>query len=171
MPIGTFRAFRSGAEDGAGFHATHHTGDGRRPVRRRVGGKVDPGSEPFPAVVVAVDDELAAGIIESSLCDAGHRVIRARHGAEVLQLVAADDAHIVVVDFNTARRSGLEVIRLLQRHRRRAQLRILALTVQGRGLAEHDARDAGADDFLMRPFNPGDLVVKIDRLFSRVAAA
>lgn len=131
----------------------------------------EPGSQPSPAVVVAVDDELAAGITESALRDAGYRVIHARHGAEVLKLVASDEARVVVVDFNTSRRGGLEVIRLLQRRPRPAQLRILALTVQGRGLAEHDARHAGADDFLMRPFNPGDLVDKVDRLFSRVTAA
>ena len=122
-------------------------------------------------VIVAVDDELTAVIIEASLQGAGYPVLRALHGAHALKIVNKNKARVVIVDLNTSRRTGLEVIRYLQSHVSRDFLRVMALTVQNRSDAEEDAREAGADDFLMRPFDPNDLVRKVDRLFSRLAIA
>ena len=124
----------------------------------------------FP-VIVAVDDDLTAGIIEACLRDAGYPVLRAQHGVHALKIVNKNKVRVVILDLNTSRRTGLEVIRLLRTHEARDFMRVLALTVQNRSDAEDDAREAGADDFLMRPFNPGELVRRVDRLYSRVAAA
>lgn len=122
-------------------------------------------------VIVALDDELTAGIIEGSLRAAGYPVLRALHGAHALKIVNKNKARVVILDLNMSRRTGLEVIRFLQSHVSRDFLRVLALTVQNRKNAEDDAREAGADDFLMRPFDPGELVRKVDRLYSRLAIA
>jgi DNA-binding response OmpR family regulator len=130
-------------------------------------------SQPKPPVpvVVAVDDELTAGIIEAALASAGHRVLRARHGAHALKILDRTEARVVILDLNTARRAGLEVLRNLQGHQARGAMRVLALTVQSRGDAEDEARRAGADDFLMRPFNPTELVSRVELLYRRTAAA
>jgi DNA-binding response OmpR family regulator len=119
-------------------------------------------------VIVAVDDELTAGIIEASLKDAGYPVLRALHGLHAVKIVNKNRARVIVVDLNTSRRRGLEIIRSLQTHASRSWMNVLALTVEGRGAAEDEARGAGADDFLMRPFNPLELVRRVDRLYSRV---
>lgn len=128
------------------------------------------GSRVFP-VVVAVDDDLTAGIIEGSLGASGYTVLRALNGAHALKIINKNKARVVVLDLNTSRRGGLELIRHLQAHDARAFMRVLALTVQRRGDAEEDAREAGADDFLLRPFNPRELVQRVDRLYEPVAAA
>jgi DNA-binding response OmpR family regulator len=122
-------------------------------------------------VIVAVDDELTAGIVEATLRASGYPVLRALHGAHALKIVNKNKARVVIVDLNTSRRTGLEVIRFLQGHGSRDFLRVMAISVQNRSEAEEDAREAGADDFLLRPFDPGDLVRKVDRLFSRLATA
>jgi DNA-binding response OmpR family regulator len=124
----------------------------------------------FP-VVVAVDDDLTAGIIEGSLGAAGYTVLRALNGAHALKVVNKNKARVVILDLNTSRRAGLELIRLLQSHDSREFMRVLALTVQRRRGAEEEAREAGADDFLLRPFNPGELLQKVERLYAPVAAA
>lgn len=122
-------------------------------------------------VVIAIDDDLTGGIVEASLTSAGYAVIRAQHGAHVLKVLKKNKARVVVLDLNTARRNGLEVLRLLQSHQARGDMRVLALTIQSRAVAEDEARAAGADDFLMRPFNPGELVQRVGQLYARVAAA
>ena len=124
----------------------------------------------FP-VVVAVDDDLTAGIIEGSLGAAGYTVLRALNGAHAQKIVNKNKAKVIVIDLNTSRRTGLELIRLLQAHEARQFMRVLALTVQQRGDAEEEAREAGADDFLLRPFNPRELVERVNRLYEPVAAA
>lgn len=124
----------------------------------------------FP-VVVAVDDQFTAAIIEASLDAAGYTVLRALNGAHALKIVQKNRAKVVVIDLNTSRRTGLELIRLLQGHESREFMRVLALTVQKRGEAEEEARGAGADDFLLRPFNPRELVERVNRLYEPVVAA
>lgn len=124
----------------------------------------------FP-VVVAVDDDLTAGIIEAALEAAGYTVLRALNGAHAHKIVNKNRARVVILDLNTSRRTGLELIRLLQSHASRGSMRVLALTVQRRGDAEEEAREAGADDFLLRPFNPGELVARVSQLYEPVAAA
>ena len=124
----------------------------------------------FP-VILAVDNELTAGIIEATLGHAGYKVLRALHGAHALKVVQKNKAKVVILDLNTSRRTGLEVIRYLQSHAARDSMGVLVLTVQNRKDAEDDAREAGADDFLMRPFNPGELVERVGQLYSRGNAA
>ena len=124
----------------------------------------------FP-IILAVDNELTAGIIEATLRQAGYTVLRALHGAHALKVVKKNKARVVILDLNTSRRTGLEVIRYLQSHEARDSMGVLVLTVQNRKDAEDDAREAGADDFLMRPFNPGELVQRVSQLYSRGSAA
>ena len=116
-------------------------------------------------VIVAVDDELAAGIVESLLNSAGYPVVRAERAGQVVTLATRHQARVVVLDLNSSHRTGLEVIRLLRSGEGR-DLRVLALTVQTRAGLEDEARAAGADDFLTRPFHPGDLIKSVARLYS-----
>lgn len=116
-------------------------------------------------IVVVVDDDLAAGIVESFLRSAGYPVVRAQHAAQGLTLATRHQARVVVLDLNNSHRTGLEVIRLLRSGKGRG-LRVLALTVQTRAGLEEEARAAGADGFLTRPFHPGDLIESVARLYS-----
>lgn len=131
----------------------------------------EPGAVRAFPVILAVDNELTAGIIEATLGQAGYKVLRALHGAHALKAVQKNRAKVVILDLNTSRRTGLEVIRYLQGHAARDSMGVLVLTVQNRKDAEDDAREAGADDFLMRPFNPGELVQRVGQLYSRGSAA
>lgn len=122
-------------------------------------------SFPHP-VLVAADEELTAGIIEGTLREAGYPVVRASDGSQVAPLLDRHAPRVLVIDVHTARRTGLEVLRLLANRPGRERFRVLAVTAQGRATAERDARVAGADEFLVRPFSPQDLVHCVDRLYS-----
>jgi len=129
----------------------------------------DSGNESVDPIIVAVDDALAAGIVESFLESAGYPVVRAEHAGQLLTLAARHQAQVAVLDLNSSHRTGLEVIRRLRSGEGRG-LRVLALTVQTRAGLEAEARLAGADAFLTRPFDPADLIESVARL-SRVAEA
>lgn len=121
--------------------------------------------EDLSPIVVVVDDDLAAGIVESFLKSAGYPVVRAEHAAQVLILASRHQARVVVLDLNNSHRTGLEVIRFLRKGEGRG-LRVLALTVQTRAGLADEARAAGADSFLTRPFRPGDLIESVARLYT-----
>lgn len=125
-------------------------------------GSVDP-------IIVAIDDDLAAGIVESFLKSAGYPVVRAEHAGQLLSLATRHQARVAVLDLNSSHRTGLEVIRRLRSGEGKG-LSVLALTVQTRAGLEDEARLAGADAFLTRPFDPADLIENVTRL-SRAAEA
>ena len=101
----------------------------------------------------------------SFLSSAGYPVIRAARAGLVLTLANRHHARVVVLDLNSSHRTGLDIIRRLRSGEGR-DLRLLALTVQTRAGLEGEARAAGADDFLTRPFHPGDLIKSVARLYS-----
>lgn len=115
-------------------------------------------------IIVAVDDDLVAGIVESFLTSAGFTVVRAEHAGRVLALATRHQARVVVLDLNSSHRTGLEVIRVLRGGEGRG-LKILALTVQTRVGLEDEARAAGADGFLTRPFHPVQLIESVTHLY------
>jgi DNA-binding response OmpR family regulator len=119
-------------------------------------GSVDP-------IVVAIDDDLAAGIVESLLKSAGYPVVRAERAGQLLTLATRHRAQVAILDLNSSHRTGLEVLRRLRSGEGRG-LRVLALTVQTRAGLEDEARLAGADAFLTRPFDPADLIESVARL-------
>jgi two-component system, OmpR family, phosphate regulon response regulator PhoB len=135
------------------------------PKRRGFGGFVrySRGRSAAP-ILVAVDDDLATGIVESLLTSAGYPVVRAERAGQILLLATRHQARVVVLDLNTADRAGLEVIRILRRGEGK-DLGILALTVQTRAGMKDEALAAGADVFLTRPFYPGDLIKSVARLY------
>lgn len=123
-------------------------------------------------IVVVIDDDLAAGMVESFLRSAGYAVVRAEHAGEVLSLAIRQQARVVVLDLSSLHRTGLEVIRLLRSGGGEGRgLRVLALTVQTRAGMADEARAAGADAFLTRPFHPDDLIATVARLYDAPAVA
>lgn len=121
-------------------------------------------------IVVAVDDDLAAGIVESLLTSAGYPVVRAAHAGQLAGLATRHRSRVVVLDLNSTHRTGLEVLRQL-RSGNDGDPSVLALTVQTRAGLEDEARAAGADEFLTRPFLPADLIAAVGRLYSAAGVA
>jgi DNA-binding response OmpR family regulator len=117
-------------------------------------------------IVVAIGDELTARIVQASLRDAGYEVIRADHGAQVPGLVVLHQPKVVVLDEATRRRGGLELLRQLRNLDGNADRSILFMGMSTRLGLEEEAREAGAHDYLARPFVPDELLSKVHRLYA-----
>jgi len=121
-----------------------------------------------PPVVLVIEEDLIANLIEGSLKHGGYPVVRAAHGGSVFELVRTHKPRVVILDYHTTRRTPLEVMRLLA-STDREDLRVLVVAEPISRNLERAAREAGAHDFLARPFLPGDLVRRVDRLYSASA--
>ena len=122
-------------------------------------------------VVVAVDDDLAASLIQATLIAAGYLVVRAAHGAQVLKVVNQHHSPLVILDLHTTRRTGREIMRQLRARSVLAMTHVLALSLTRQKSAADEARADGADEFLLRPFNPRDLLASVCRLYAVPAVA
>jgi DNA-binding response OmpR family regulator len=117
--------------------------------------------------VLVVEDE--AGVRELlafHLSQAGFRVREAASAQEAWQLV--DEADIVVLDWMLPDGSGVE---WLQRYRQRTggeRLPVLMLTARASEVDKVTGLDAGADDYLAKPFSAAELVARLRALLRRV---
>lgn len=116
-------------------------------------------------VLVVEDDEQVAGSLRRGLRELGMAVDTAADGAEALAAAEAAPYDVIVLDVMLPGRDGYEVSRMLRR--RRVGSRILMLT--GRTAVDDRVQglDAGADDYLAKPFALKELAARIRALTRR----
>ena len=116
-------------------------------------------------IVIVEDNESVAKGIAYVLRDAGHAVDLLHNGAEADDHLRDDGAELVILDVNLPGMSGIEV---LQHMRRRGDERpVLVLTAQGSTQERITGLDAGADDYLIKPFEMAELEARIRALARR----
>lgn len=121
------------------------------------------------ARIVAIDDEpqiLTA--LARGLQRVGHEVVVARNGEDGLAAAAASGPDLVLVDL---RLPDLDGIQIVQRLRGWSQVPIVLLSGQGNERARVAALDAGADEFVDKPFSMEELRARVDALLRRAAAS
>jgi two-component system, sensor histidine kinase RpfC len=120
-------------------------------------------------ILVAEDNETNQTIIRQLLESAGHTVLLASDGEEALDLYEDERPDLALLDFNMPERSGVEVvtvIRTMEPTNTRLPIIILSasVTLEARELA----RNAGADEFVGKPYEAANLLQVIDRIARRV---
>jgi len=109
--------------------------------------------------VLAVDDERAIRrFLRTSLIARGYTVYEASSGQEALTAVADDRPDLVILDLGLPDLDGIEVTRLL---REWTSIPIIILSERDEEGAKIAALDAGADDYLVKPFGIGELMARI----------
>lgn len=118
------------------------------------------------ARVLIVDDEPAIRrFLRASLSAHGFSVHEASTGAEALQIVPAVHPDVIVLDLGLPDIGGQQIMSHL---REWSQVPIIILSVQGEESAKIAALDAGADDYLTKPFSAGELQARIRAALRRV---
>ena len=118
------------------------------------------------AIVIEDDIDIQRQIVER-LKSEGFAVDSTDNGDEGLYLVQEYPADVAIVDLGLPRMSGLDVIRRIRREGRR--LPILILTARGRWQDKVEGLDAGADDYLVKPFHHEEMMARIRVLIRRAS--
>jgi two-component system phosphate regulon response regulator PhoB len=122
------------------------------------------------ANILVVEDEPAIQeLIAANLQHAGHRVLRAYDAEEAVRLVRETLPDVVLLDWMLPGMSGIQFARRLRSEERTRDLPIIMLTARGE---EHDkvsGLEAGADDYLTKPFSPRELLARIKAVLRRRA--
>jgi DNA-binding response OmpR family regulator len=115
-------------------------------------------------ILVADDDRDLRGILSYAFRQAGYLVVEAVDGEHALSLFRTESPDLVVVDVEMPRFDGFEVCR---RIRSGSTVPILILTVRGQEPDVVKGLDAGADDYMTKPFSPRTLLARVRALFRR----
>jgi two-component system response regulator MprA len=119
-------------------------------------------------VVLVVDDDRAIReSLERLLSMQGHRVVTATNGAEALEAHRHDPADLLVLDLMMPGVDGLTACRVLRAEGDRVP--ILMLTARTETSDRVAGLDAGADDYLPKPFDPEELLARVRALLRRAA--
>ena len=122
------------------------------------------------AYILCVDDEESlAALVRQILVLAGHEVVIARDGFAALQSLAAREPDLVVLDRSMPGMDGLEVCRRLKSNPFTSRVPVLMLTALSHLDSKIEGFDAGADDYLGKPFEPRELAARVAALLRLVA--
>ncbi len=118
--------------------------------------------------VLLVDDELYYfKLLEKPLKDAGHTLDYAKSAKEALAGISAKGAEIIIMDLRLPDTSGFEVLERLRRDPRFSHVPLIVITVDNDLNNKLKAFELGADDYLVKPFQPEELVARLRILGQR----
>jgi two-component system, OmpR family, KDP operon response regulator KdpE len=120
-----------------------------------------------PRVLVVDDEPAIRRFLHTSLSGHGYQTFEAVDGQEALSAVMAHRPDLVVLDLGLPDMDGIEVTRRL---REWTQVPIIIVTVQEQEAAKVAALDAGADDYVTKPFSMGELLARMRAALRRAAA-
>jgi len=124
-----------------------------------------------PLVLVADDEEDIRSLVAFRLRRAGYEVITAADGEEALLLATTRLPDLVVLDMMMPKATGLEVTRSMREHAATKDIPVILLTARAQEGDVISGFDAGADDYVKKPFSPQDLQARVQALLERSAAS
>jgi len=118
-------------------------------------------------ILAADDDELILGLVVFRLELSGYRVITAPDGEAALKLALTERPALAVIDVMMPKLDGYELTRRLRTHEETRDMPIILLTARVQEWDVQQGFDAGANDYLRKPFSPQELGSRVRALLSR----
>jgi DNA-binding response OmpR family regulator len=125
-------------------------------------------SRTVPLVLVADDDEDILTLVALRFRRSGLEVILARDGEEALELIQTRAPDAAVLDIAMPKLTGLEVVRRLRDSEATKTLPIVLLTARAGDKDVELGLEAGADEYITKPFSPQDLYACVQSVLSAV---
>ena len=114
-------------------------------------------------VLVIEDEELMIKALEFRLKKDGYDVCLARDGAQGIEMLEKDSYDLVLTDIMMPFVSGLEVVSYIKNHPLIKETPVIILSSIGLEKVVMEAFELGVDDFITKPFNLGELVIRIKK--------
>jgi putative two-component system response regulator len=114
-----------------------------------------------PSIVVAEDDAATRALLRVVLERAGYKVVLTDNGADALDEILRRPPDVALLDIGMPEMDGLEVTRRLRAVSKTALLPIILVTARGRLEDKVAGLDAGASDFVTKPFEPAELLARV----------
>jgi DNA-binding response OmpR family regulator len=120
-------------------------------------------------VLVADDEDDIRALVSFRLKRAGYEVITAADGEEALLLATTRLPDLVVLDMMMPKATGLEVMRSMREYEETKDIPVILLTARAQEGDVARGFEAGADDYVKKPFSPQDLQARVQALLERTA--
>ena len=117
--------------------------------------------------LIVDDEERIVNFLKSKLKASGYEVLTASNGVEGLEQAQAQEPDLIVLDLLMPKMDGLEMLKELRSF---SAVPVIILTAKGADADRIKGLQVGADDYLPKPFNPDELVARIEAVRRRLGA-
>ena len=115
-------------------------------------------------ILVCDDDKEIVKAIEIYLTKEGYNVLKSYNGNEALKILANNEIHLVILDIMMPEKDGIET---LQEIRKEYSIPVLMLSAKSEDSDKIIGLDLGADDYVTKPFNPMELIARVNSCIRR----
>jgi DNA-binding response OmpR family regulator len=120
-----------------------------------------------PVVLVADDDDDIRDLVAFRLDRAGYEVLRAGDGEQALQLAKEHKPDLAVLDVMMPKLTGYDVTRELRANAETSRIPVILLTARVQEADVARGFEAGADDYVKKPFSPQELKARVQAVLGR----
>jgi len=125
---------------------------------------------PDSTVLVVDDDPVILKLLEVNFEMEGFNVLVAHDGEEGIEVARDNQPDLVVSDIMMPKKSGLELVVALKSDASTTDIPIILLSAKAQNADVRTGLEAGADDYVTKPFEPLDLVDRVNRLLETSAS-
>ncbi len=119
-------------------------------------------------ILIADDDQAIASLTRQILESQGYQVLVAGNGLEAMDILSKQMPDLILLDVRMPKMDGYEVCSKVKEDLQLRHLPILMLTVDGDSRARVKGLDLGADDYIVKPFDPQELLARVKTSIRRV---
>ncbi len=113
-------------------------------------------------ILIAEDDTLILTTLKLRLKKDGHEVFTAEDGHTAIQHITEHNPDLIITDIMMPYNSGIEVLGFAKSKNK--DIRVIILSGMGQENVVLEAFELGADDYMVKPFSPNELVMRVKRL-------
>ncbi len=110
-------------------------------------------------VLVVDDDKEIVGAIEIYLKKEGYNILKAYNGKQALKVIQENEIHLVILDIMMPEKDGIET---LEEIRKDKSIPVILLSAKSEDYDKIGGLNSGADDYITKPFNPLELIARVN---------
>ena len=118
-------------------------------------------------VLIVDDDPDIRDVLKLTLADENYNVLEAENGEQALSIIQSNPLDVVLVDYKMPKLDGYQVVQQIKKDLLLRHLPIIMVTGKGEVHDKIGGLDAGADDYITKPFEPNELLARIRMVLRR----
>lgn len=119
-------------------------------------------------ILIAEDEHDIRELITFTLTFAGYEVVATKDGQEAFEKVPEEKPDLILLDVRMPRMTGFEACRALKAEESTKEIPVVFLSAKGQDAEVQEGLDAGAIEYLLKPFAPNELIDRINEIMDRI---
>ena len=118
-------------------------------------------------ILIAEDERDIRDLVAFTLRFAGHQVVAAANGEEAIQLASTERPDLILMDVRMPRMTGYDACRAMKANPRLRPIPVVFLSAKGQENEIQTGLDAGAEEYLLKPFAPDQLTDRVKAILAK----